>query len=117
MGVTDTDAPADEAVSPEEQAGLDREALMRKLRAWFRADRDASSEWRKEAKVDFDFVASHQWDERDLAVLKEQGRPPITFPTSSVHTRVSPAPLSSSAMRLPLSPSENDGAGISESSI
>ncbi|MEG9528213.1 MAG: hypothetical protein MIL41_21005 [Hyphomicrobiales bacterium] len=79
MGVTDDDAPADEAVSPEEQAHADRDALFLKLRAWFRADRDASSEWRREAKTDFDFVANRQWDERDLAVLKEQGRPPITF--------------------------------------
>ena len=79
MGVTDDDAPAGEAATPEEQAHLDREALFRKLRAWFRADRDASSAWRADARLDFDFVAGHQWDERDLAVLKEQGRPPITF--------------------------------------
>ena len=51
------------------------------------------------------------------AVDSRPGRPPITFPTSSVHTRFRPAPLSSSAMRSPLRSSENDGAGISESSI
>ena len=53
--MTDTD---DAPLSPEEQArhqaDLDAAALFRKLRTWFRADREASSEWRAEAREDFE---------------------------------------------------------------
>ncbi|MGG3814217.1 hypothetical protein ABEV34_21595 [Methylorubrum rhodesianum] len=76
--MTDTDADR-EPMSAEEKAGLDRAALQRKLKAWFKADREASSHWRREAREDFDFVAGKQWAPEDEAVLREQGRPPITF--------------------------------------
>ena len=36
--MTDTDADR-EPMSAEEKAGLDRAALLRKLKAWFKADR------------------------------------------------------------------------------
>jgi len=76
--MTDTDAPAldGEAV---DQAGLDREALLRRLRAWYRTDREASAKWREDAREDFDFVAGRQWSTEDEAVLRQQGRPPVTF--------------------------------------
>ncbi|MGA4550581.1 hypothetical protein [Methylorubrum aminovorans] len=76
--MTDTDADR-EPMSAEEKAGLDRAALLRKLKAWFKTDREASSRWRREAREDYDFVAGHQWSPEDEAVLREQGRPPITF--------------------------------------
>ncbi|TXN38989.1 hypothetical protein FV232_00890 [Methylobacterium sp. WL30] len=78
MSDIDDDAGAD-ARSPEEQADLDREARFRKLKAWYRTDRDASSAWRADARIDFDMVAGHQWASEDEAALREQGRPPITF--------------------------------------
>ena len=76
--MTDTDADR-EPMSAEEKAGLDRAALLRKLKAWFKAGREASSRGRREAREDYDFVAGHQWSPEDEAVLREQGRPPITF--------------------------------------
>lgn len=76
-GVSDDDlsARADRA----EAAATDRDALFRRLRGWYRVDREASSAWRREAREDFDFAAGHQWSAQDEAVLREQGRPPITF--------------------------------------
>ena len=78
-GMTDSDDRADPERTPEEQASLDRDALLRKLRGWYRADRDASSKWREDAKEDYDFVAGRQWSAQDEAALREQGRPPVTF--------------------------------------
>ncbi|MEN3234724.1 portal protein [Methylobacterium ajmalii] len=71
---TDQDAPG-----AEERAALDRDALMRKLKGWYKVDRDASSKWRTEATKDYEFAAGHQWSDQDLAILREQGRPPVTF--------------------------------------
>ncbi|WP_238315021.1 portal protein [Methylobacterium organophilum] len=75
----DRDAVPGDGLDPAQQAELEREAIFRKLRAWFRVDRDASSRWRADARIDYDFVAGHQWSPEDEAVLREQGRPPITF--------------------------------------
>ncbi|MBY0258552.1 MAG: hypothetical protein K2X24_13145 [Methylobacterium sp.] len=78
--MTDTDADRSAvAGEPDERAGLEREATYRKLKGWYRVDRDASSKWREEARIDFDMVAGHQWDPADEAALRDQGRPPITF--------------------------------------
>jgi hypothetical protein len=63
----------------ERDARLADEMLFRRLKAWFRADRDASAKWRQEAREDYDFAAGHQWSEEDKQILRDQGRPPITF--------------------------------------
>ena len=41
--------------------------------------REHLSEWRQEAKEDYDFVAGEQWAEEDKLTLREQLRPLITF--------------------------------------
>ena len=78
-GMTESDDRADPERTPEEQAQLGRDALLHKLRGWYRVDRDASSKWREDAKEDYDFVAGRQWSPQDEAALREQGRPPVTF--------------------------------------
>ncbi|MET3691673.1 portal protein [Methylobacterium goesingense] len=81
--MTDTDADrsavAGDETDAREKQDLDREALYLRLKGWFRVDRDASSKWREEARIDFDMTAGRQWSAADRAVLEEQGRPPITF--------------------------------------
>ncbi|SFG65087.1 Phage P22-like portal protein [Methylobacterium gossipiicola] len=77
-GMTDTDADHP-AVDGGDRAGLDKEALYHRLKAWFRVDRDASSRWREEARIDFDMVSGHQWAPGDKAALDAAGRPAITF--------------------------------------
>lgn len=49
------------------------------IKAWYREDRDHSSEWRDDAREDYAFVAGDQWSEEDRMVLEEQLRPCITF--------------------------------------
>lgn len=46
---------------------------------WFRADLRHANEWREEAKLDFAFRDGHQWSEREMAQLSDQGRFPNTF--------------------------------------
>ena len=62
-----------------EPSQLEHEALYTVLKDWFIADSDHSTDWRKTARQEFDFVAGHQWDSADKRHLEDQGRPVITF--------------------------------------
>lgn len=59
--------------------GMDPEALLQRVIAWYKLDRDHFQEWRQEAAECYDFVSGHQWTEEDLQILSEQTRPAITF--------------------------------------
>src|SRR5258708_4115006 len=58
---------------------LDKSEALRAFKAWFKGDARHSSDWRANAKIDFDFVAGDQWSEKDQERLKDQKRAPITF--------------------------------------
>lgn len=71
------DLPSD--VDTSAHASVEEAELFTKLQEWFRTDRDHSHEWRVEAVECCDFKAGRQWADEDLAVLREHGRPNITF--------------------------------------
>lgn len=52
---------------------------LAQFRNWFSAARDMSHPWRLEARTSYDFVAGHQWDDDDQALMKAQQRPVVTF--------------------------------------
>lgn len=58
---------------------LEGEALLKRFRAWFRADQTHSAQWRKEARQDYDYVAGKQWSDRDKAAMEATSRVPIVF--------------------------------------
>ncbi len=60
-------------------AAESKDDLGRRLKKLFRADREFSADWRKDAKEEFAFVAGEQYSEADKAHLKEMMRPVITM--------------------------------------
>jgi len=45
----------------------------------YKEARDHSSQWRVEAQEAYDMAAGQQWDERDVAAMRDQNRVPVTF--------------------------------------
>ena len=58
---------------------LDRDTMFRKFKRWFMTDKRHSEDWRRDAENAFDFVAGRQWSAEDMAKLREQMRPVVTF--------------------------------------
>lgn len=78
MSSSVSDAAYVDTPSPEDEAS-DSDALFERLKTWVSGDREAQRDWLEEAKEDFDFVASHQWDDETRRLLRLEGRPPTTF--------------------------------------
>lgn len=55
----------------------DAEALLKRLKRWFRQDFDRQAEWRRAAREDYAFTSGDQLDEKDKAKLREMNRPII----------------------------------------
>jgi len=45
----------------------------------YKAARDHSSQWRQQARTEYDMVAGDQWPQEDLLELQEDQRPAVTF--------------------------------------
>jgi hypothetical protein len=58
---------------------LSDEDLLDTIKECHTRAKNHSSTWRENAREDFAFVAGQQWDEDDVATLKEQMRPAIVF--------------------------------------
>ncbi|WP_442864034.1 portal protein [Bartonella sp. F02] len=69
--------------SPEASANagetIEHQALFKKLVQWYHDDMAHVEQWRKNAQEDYNFYNGRQWNEQDLAVLREQNRPVMTF--------------------------------------
>lgn len=65
-----------EASTDQSVESAERVARVRKQ---FKLDRTHSSDWRADAKENYDFVALRQWSQEDKSVLNEQNRPSLTF--------------------------------------
>lgn len=57
----------------------DNEDLLQQIKKNIRESRRHFSQWRKDAKEDYDFYAGKQWSEDDVALMQEQGRPAVVF--------------------------------------
>jgi hypothetical protein len=55
------------------------ESVPLRFRQWYIPDRDKAADWREEAKEDFDFVASRQFNDEELKQLAKRKRPAVVF--------------------------------------
>ncbi len=68
-----------ETLDEKETSDLSKDDLFCKLINWYKEDIAHVNKWREQAREDFGFYNGDQWDEKDLAALKEQNRPVMTF--------------------------------------
>lgn len=66
-------------LSLEVRETIEHQALFKKLVSWYQEDIKHAEQWRKNAQEDYNFYNGRQWNEEDLAVLREQNRPVMTF--------------------------------------
>lgn len=79
---------AEADVEPNEK-DQDKDALFTTISEWVLADRDHSSNWRSQAKKDFDFVSGPgQWEAEDVEHLRRERRPTVTFNQTSKYVRM-----------------------------
>lgn len=78
MNIVDpSDSSTDASVSAPD--GPNDDDVLIKARQWFKEASTKTSDWRTQAQEDYAFYAGDQWSQEDMAILKEQMRPPITF--------------------------------------
>lgn len=56
-----------------------KDTVPENVKEWFKADIRVAREWRKEAKLDYDFRDGHHWTDDEITSLDAQGRPPIVM--------------------------------------
>lgn len=76
MNILDEGTEGIELDKPQETRAA---ANVGKFRRWFRAAIEASDDWRKEAREDYDFVSGDQWSEQDKQAFKDANRPSIVI--------------------------------------
>lgn len=71
-----SDDEADDPIAADDDGD---DALLRKLKSWESTAKTHWSEWRDEARQNYDFVAGNQWSADDRSKLLEEMRAPIVF--------------------------------------
>tara|TARA_R110000796_G_scaffold65782_2_gene151806 strand:+ start:16955 stop:18922 length:1968 start_codon:yes stop_codon:yes gene_type:complete len=75
---TRNEAVLDDEIAPSYDTSDDY-IFAREVHANLRKSRDHLHEWKQSAKEAYDFFAGNQWDEGDVAQLREENRPVIVF--------------------------------------
>ena len=57
----------------------EKDSVPQTYKEWFRADLRHVEEWRKEAKLDFEFRDGHHWTEDEKRILDDREQPATTF--------------------------------------
>lgn len=57
----------------------DYDSLCAKLKGWYKTDLPHTTEWRKEAREDFQMYSGDQWTDEDKIALAAKARAPVVF--------------------------------------